>query len=85
MKTIVIRKYKKQKENYRAFILNPFLPKEGFDFSNGVIKKYNEAIRLLGKVDGITQLLPNINFFIFMHIRKDAADYSLFLVAGFDL
>ena len=76
MKTIEIGKYKKQKEGYKAFIPNPFPPKEGFDFSNKIIKKNDKAIRLLGKLDGITQLLPNIDFFIFMYIRKDAASSS---------
>lgn len=31
---------------------------------------------MLGKLDGITQLLPDIDFFLFMYIRKDAASSS---------
>lgn len=76
MKNIEIGKYKKQKKGYEAFIPNPFPPREGFDFSNKIMKKNDKAIRFLGKLDGITQLLPNIDFFIFMYIRKDATSSS---------
>jgi Fic family protein len=31
---------------------------------------------MLGKLDGITQLLPDLDFFIFMYIRKEAARSS---------
>lgn len=37
------------------------------------IKKHEEAIRLVGKLDGITRLLPDKDFFLLMFIKKDAA------------
>ena len=36
-------------------------------------KKHEEAIRLVGKLDGITRLLPDKDFFLLMFIKKDAA------------
>jgi Fic family protein len=35
-----------------------------------------KGILLLGKLDGITQLLPDLGFFILMYIRKEAARSS---------
>lgn len=71
-----IGKYKKQTQRYEAFILDDFPPKEGFNFPSKIIRKASQANLLLGKLDGITQLLPDIDFFLFMYIRKDAASSS---------
>lgn len=65
-----------QKEGFKAFIPNPFPPKEGFDFAPNILRKNNEATRLLGKLDGITKLLPDADFFLLMYLRKDAASSS---------
>jgi len=67
---------KDQKEGFKAFIPNPFPPKEGFNFNAQILKKNNEATRLLGKLDGITKLLPDSDFFLLMYLRKDAASSS---------
>jgi Fic family protein len=76
-----IKKYqiginKKQTEGFRAFIPNTFPPKSGFEFSSSIIKKSTEAVRLLGKLDGITKLLPDADFFLLMYLRKDATSSS---------
>ncbi len=65
-----------QPTGYKAFVLEPFPPKEGFEFSAKIIQKASTATLLLGKLDGITQLLPDLDFFLFMYIRKDAASSS---------
>jgi len=62
-----------QKEGYKAFTPFDFPPKDGFIISSKLYKKHEEAIRLVGKLDGITRLLPDKNFFLFMFIKKDAA------------
>jgi Fic family protein len=66
----------KQIGGFKAFIPNPFPPKGGFIFNSIILKKNNKATRLLGKLDGITKLLPNANFFLLMYLRKDAASSS---------
>ena len=66
----------KQKQGFEAFIPNPFPPKNGFNFDPKILKKDNEAARLLGKLDGITKLLPDADFFLLMYLRKDAASSS---------
>jgi len=65
-----------QKEGSKAFTPEPFPPKEGFNFDLIILKKNNEATRLLGKLDGITKLLPDCDFFLLMYLRKDAASSS---------
>lgn len=70
---MIVGQLQQQREGYKAFIPVPFPHKELLDFSAETISKHSEAIRLVGKLDGITQLLPDVNFFIFMYIRKDAA------------
>jgi len=66
----------KQTEGFKAFIPNPFPPKGGFVFNSIILKKNDKATRLLGKLDGITKLLPNSDFFLLMYLRKDAASSS---------
>lgn len=68
-----IGQYIKQKEGFKAFTPFPFPPKEGFEISPKLYKKHEEAIRLVGKLDGITRLLPDKDFFLLMFVKKDAA------------
>jgi Fic family protein len=67
---------KSQEGGFKAFIPNPFPPKGALEFDAKIIKKSNEATRLLGKLDGITKLLPDADFFLLMYLRKDAASSS---------
>ena len=76
MKSIQIGQLKEQKEGFKAFIPSPFPPEGGFEFDSKIIKKSDEATRLLGKLDGITKLLPDVDFFLNMYLRKDAASSS---------
>lgn len=76
MKTIKIGTNIQQIEGFKAFIPRPFPPREGFDFDAKILKNSNEATRLLGKLDGITKLLPDSDFFLLMYLRKDAASSS---------
>ncbi len=61
---------------YKAFIPNPFPPKSGFNILPELIKQDSKAQHLVSKLDGITQLLPDVDFFIFMYILKDATSSS---------
>lgn len=76
MQEVKIGKLVTQPEGYKAFIPNPFPPMLGFEFDQKTNKKCNEATRLLGKLDGITKLLPDSDFFLLMYLRKDAASSS---------
>jgi len=76
MKIIEIGKNIQQKEGFKAFVPNSFPPKDGFAFGSPLLKKNDQATRLLGKLDGITKLLPDADFFLLMYLRKDAASSS---------
>src|SRR3989344_5540904 len=67
-----IGRYIRQKEGYKTFTPFDFPPKGGFVISAKLYKKHEEAIRLVGKLDGITRLLPDKDFFISMFVVKDA-------------
>lgn len=62
-----------QPQGFKAFIPAPFPPAERFSFSPLNERLHARASFLLGKLDGITQLLPDLDFFIFMYVRKEAA------------
>ncbi len=76
MQSIEIGALTIQQGGFKAFIPHPFPPKGGFSFAPSIIKKNDEATRLLGKLDGITKLLPDADFFLLMYLRKDAASSS---------
>lgn len=65
--------YIRQKEGFKAFAPFEFPPNGGFPISPRLYKKHEEAVRLVGKLDGITRLLPDKDFFLLMFIKKDAA------------
>ena len=68
-----IGRYISQKEGYKSFTPFDFPTKDGFVITPKLYKKHEEAIRLVGKLDGITRLLPDKNFFLLMFVKKDAA------------
>jgi Fic family protein len=72
----MIGKNIRQPAGFKAFVPAPFPDKGLFKLSPEILKKESHAARLLGKLDGITQLLPDVDFFIYMYVRKDAAASS---------
>ncbi len=70
---IEIGKCRLQKEGFSAFAPSAFPPKGIFDFSQETQIKAAEADRLIGKLDGITHTLPDVDFFLYMFVAKDAA------------
>lgn len=70
---IEIGKIVKQKEGFLAFVPNPFPPEGAFEFPQTILLKTAEAGRLVGKLDGITHTLPDVDFFLSMFVAKDAA------------
>ena len=72
----VIGNYRKQPNGFSAFIPNPFPPGEEITISRELWRKHTEAVRLVGKLDGITELLPDKDYFLEMFVRKDASSSS---------
>lgn len=72
----IIGRYIQQPQGFKAFIPADFPPVEDFHPSRELISKHNEALRLLGVLDGITRFLPDKDLFLTMFIRKDASSSS---------
>jgi Fic family protein len=74
MNRILIGKYVKQpNQAFKAFIPEPFPPTGKLELGNKIILKHSEAIRLIGKLDGISKLLPDKDWFLAMFVVKDAS------------
>ncbi len=72
----MIGKNIQQPNGFKAFIPAPFPAKGLSEHSPEIIQKVVKAERVMGKLDGITQLLPDVDFFLFMYELKDAAASS---------
>lgn len=67
-----IGRYIKQKEGFSAFTPFPFPPKGDFEIPPQLYKKHEVANHLVGVLDGITRLLPDKDFFLYMFVKTDA-------------
>jgi Fic family protein len=65
-----------QPTGYKAFIPSAFPADEMLTIPQNILNKAVLAERLLGKLDGITQTLPDVGFFIRMFSYKDATSSS---------
>ncbi len=68
----LIGRYIKQVGGYKAFTPFHFPSKELLVVPPSLYKIHEEAVRLIGKLDGITRLLPDKDFFLLMFVKKDA-------------
>lgn len=73
---IEIGKKIKQKDGFSAFVLNSFPQKQLLNIPQSILLKTAKADRLVGKLDGITHILPDIDFFLQMFVMKDATASS---------
>ena len=71
-----IGRYLQQPNGYKAFIPYDFPPTGVERQSEKIIAKHSQAIRLVGKLDGIAELLPDKDWFLTMFVRKDASSSS---------
>ena len=58
---------------YRAFIPDPLPPEPPLDFSAAeLIARKERADQALGRLDGITTMLPDPEIFLYQYVRKEA-------------
>ena len=57
-------------ENVRAFVPPPLPPTPAID-ELSLLEKLSLAERALGRLDGITMLLPRQELFLYMYVRKE--------------
>ncbi|MBQ6154438.1 Fic family protein [bacterium] len=65
-----------QPNGYQAFVPAPFPASVRQQWSTETMALHSRALQLVGKLDGITKLLPDRNLFLEMFVRKDAASSS---------
>ncbi len=65
-------KYVKQVEGYRAFIPAPLPPLPPIAMDAELTRLLSEADHALGRLDGVTSILPNSDLFVSMYVRHEA-------------
>ncbi|MGI5964121.1 MAG: Fic/DOC family N-terminal domain-containing protein [Lawsonibacter sp.] len=68
-------RYVQQIEGYQSFIPNP-LPPEPLNVDWDMQELLSKADRALGRLDGITEILPNPDLFVAMYIKQEAVHSS---------
>lgn len=65
-------RYIRQQSDYSAFIPNPLPPDPPVVIDTEMLNLLSLADRKLGRLDGITQILPDPELFVGMYVRKEA-------------
>ncbi|GAC1467533.1 MAG: Fic family protein [Isosphaeraceae bacterium] len=65
-------RFVRQLEGYRAFIPSPLPPKPPLTMDAELLGLLSKADRALGRLDGVTSVLPNPNLFLAMYVRHEA-------------
>lgn len=64
--------YITQLNGYKAFVPSPLPPMPSLDLNEELVKKNEQAVMALARLDGIAFLLPNLDLFITMYVKKEA-------------
>ncbi|MCK5125357.1 MAG: Fic family protein [candidate division Zixibacteria bacterium] len=59
-------------ENFKAFVPAPLPPVPPLEVNNNLREQLDNAILLLGRLDSLSDLLPDPLLFIYMYVRKEA-------------
>ncbi len=65
--------YQQQPTGYKAFIPAKFPPEHLINWDDNLIMLLSKADRAIGSLNAIDQLVPDVNFFIYMYVTKEAA------------
>src|SRR5574338_304564 len=65
-------RYVKQAGDYRAFIPAPLPPDPPIAMDTELARLLSDADRALGRLDGVSSVLPNPNLFVAMYVRHEA-------------
>lgn len=64
--------YVSQIEGYKAFVPKPLPPDPSIQLDNEMIQLLSQADRALGRLDGASEILPNVDLFVAMYVSKEA-------------
>lgn len=62
----------KQSSGYQAFIPSPLPPAPPIQMDDQMYALLSKADHALGRLDGASDLLPNLDLFVYMYVRKEA-------------
>lgn len=65
-------RFVRQSEGFRAFIPAPLPPNPPLRFDPALLQALSAADQALGRLDGVTQTLPNPDLFVAMYVRQEA-------------
>jgi len=64
--------YVSQIGGYKAFVPKPLPPDPPIQLDNEMIQLLSRADRALGRLDGASEILPNVDLFVAMYVSKEA-------------
>ena len=64
-------------EQAEAFVPAPLPPHPPIEWTPQLRQKFDDALLILGKLDSMATLLPDISLFLYMYIRKEAVLSSM--------
>ncbi len=59
-------------ESYRAFLPTPLPPQPPLAFDGELLEWLEKANRAIGRLDGISDVLPDTHLFLYQYVRKEA-------------
>lgn len=59
-------------ESYRAFVPNPLPPDPPLSLDGELLEWLEKANRAIGRLDGVSEVLPNSALFLYQYVRKEA-------------
>lgn len=60
------------RSRYMAFVPRPLPPEPALDFGPALVGGLEQASQALGRLDGITLMLPDPTLFLYQYVRKEA-------------
>ena len=64
--------YKEQTGGYKNFNPNPLPPEPPLLLENQMLKRLSMADQVIGRLDGLTEVLPDPDLFLMMYVKKEA-------------
>ena len=64
--------YRTQIGGYQAFVPKPLPPNPSIQLDNEMLQLLSQADRELGRLDGTSEILPNVDLFVAMYVNKEA-------------
>jgi len=71
-----VGRYVRQPNGYRAFIPADLPPDPPISMETETIALLSRAAEAIGRLDGVTRIVPNADLFIAMYVRREAVDSS---------